>query len=121
MFPAMSAARTLTTWLWSAVSALMLFVVTAHAVAPIQADHGGSRGSAFSASTAEVSLKAATRADVAAELVRLDPAIPPRLAVAVLAEPEAAQPLALRVRAQDAPLVGDPALHPLSPRAPPLA
>lgn len=121
MVPAMSAARTFSTWLWSAVSALLLLVVAAHAVAPVTAEHGPTRGSAFSASTEEVSLKAAARMDVARELVQLDPALPLQpvaVAIATRVVPGRLDGVPLRRPAQ---VAADPALHPLSPRAPPFA
>lgn len=107
-------------WLWSAVSALLLFVVAAHAVEPLRADHQRVRGSAFSASTEEVSLKAATRGAVAKELVRLEPMLPPRPVEVISTKRSAAVPQIPSIAGVSA-SVADPALHPLSPRAPPFA
>lgn len=120
MVPAMSSARTFTNWLWSAVSALLLVVVAAHAMEPLRADHQRVRGSAFSASTEEVSLKAATGSVVDRELVRLDRVLPPEPAAAVtVRRPVPASPI-LAVSGDAAAPAADFALHPISPRAPPL-
>lgn len=121
MILAMSRLSFPTNWLWSAVSALLLFVVAAHAVEPLRADHQRVRGSAFSASTEEVSLKAATRGSVAKELVRLEPMLPPGpIEPVAAAQSVAAMPI-LPIAGVSAAPTADPALHPLSPRAPPFA
>lgn len=112
--------RTLAAWrLWA--SALLLFVVLAHAAAPLAQDQGRARGSAFSAATAEVSLKSGERATVAREQVRIDPLGPVAVVAApsVRVDPAAAPPVP--ARAVPVPFVADTALHPISPRAPPLA
>lgn len=121
MVPAMSRPNIPTNRLWSAVSALLLFVVAAHAVEPMRADHQRIRGSAFSASTEEVSLKAATQAPVAKELVRLEPMLPPQPVETIPAERSATAAPPAFVSRDHPPLVADPALHPISPRAPPFA
>ena len=109
------------TWLWSAVSALLLVVVAAHAVAPVSSDHWRERGSAFSASTEEVSLQASTRTTVAKDLVRLEPALPPRpVPVTTVERVAAVDPIRLVPR-DTASASADSALHPVSPRAPPAA
>lgn len=107
--------------IWSAVTALLLAVVMAHAVAPMQQDQGRSRGSAFSASTPEVSLRSGATAIVAKELLKFEPRLPSHATVAVAPvgfEPDRAVGSAHR---DAAPGTADPALHPLSPRAPPYA
>lgn len=118
----MTEARNMTKWIWGLVSAILLVVVAAHAVAPVPADHGRNRGSAFSASTAEVSLKSGARAVIAKDLVRLDPLGPAAGVAPVAVRPAAA---ALEVDYD-----GDRAAHwlpaesrvgPVGPRAPPLA
>lgn len=121
MIPAMPCLSKPTNWLWSAVSALLLFVVAAHAVEPLRADHQRVRGSAFSASTEEVSLGAAARTPVVKDLVRLEPVLPPQPVEAAPAKRAVASTQVLSLaRVAGAP-TADPALHPLSPRAPPLA
>lgn len=122
MVPAMLHPSRPITWLWSAVSALLLVVIATHAVEPLRADHLRVRGSAFSASTEEVSLKAAAPSVVARQLVQLDPVLPPQpLRVLVTASVQQAAVPAESAVPGRSPATGDPALHPLSPRAPPLA
>ena len=109
------------TRVWSAVSALLLIVVAAHAVAPVSVDHWRERGSAFSASTGEVSLQAGTRTAVAKELVRLEPVLPPQPVPAANVERVvAADPVRL-VPHDAAPPLANTTLQPVSPRAPPAA
>lgn len=118
----MADARKFTNWIWGLVSAVLLFVVLAHAVAPVGQDHAPGRGSAFSASTEDVSLKSGTRTVVAKEIVRLEPLGPaPAVSVpivAVLAEPV---PTVLPAFAAAAPSLAGITLTPISPRAPPAA
>jgi hypothetical protein len=121
MVPAMSRPSNSMNWLWSAISALLLLVVAAHAVEPLRADHQRVRGSAFSASTEEVSLGAPTRTAVVKKLVPLEPVLPVEPVAAVHAERAAAVRQALPAAGRAAAPATDPALHPLSPRAPPLA
>lgn len=120
MVPAMPSLRELTTRIWSAAAALLLAVVLAHAVAPMPQDHGRARGSAFSAATQEVSLKSGTAVSVAKELVRLEPPLP-RRPVKVVSVRGASATVAIAVARGPVPAAHDPALHPLSPRAPPFA
>ena len=111
--------RMIRNWTWALVSAVLLLVVVAHALVPVE--HGRGRGSAFSASTEEVSLKSGARALVAKEIVHLDPL-----------GPLAATPLAIMASifapvgpeipfGEVAPVAASPALGPISPRAPPFA
>jgi hypothetical protein len=121
----MADAHKVTNWIWSLVAMLLLLVVAAHAVAPVAQQHGQGRGSAFSASTAEVSLKSGSRVLVAKEVVRLEPQAPvPALpALPALVVPPADRP-ALRALpgARDfASLLAETTLGPISPRAPPAA
>lgn len=118
----MADARKVTNWIWGLVSAILLFVVMAHAVAPVEQDHAQGRGSAFSASTEDVSLKSGTRTVVAKEVVRLEPLGPVAAVsipiVAVLAGPVQTAPMAF---AAAAPSLAGITLTPISPRAPPAA
>jgi hypothetical protein len=63
--------------LWSAVAFVLLLVVTAHAVAPVAPELSRRSGSAFNASTQDVSLKNGSRAEVSRQVVRLEPDGPP--------------------------------------------
>jgi hypothetical protein len=122
MVAGMVDARNVTNWIWGLVSAVLLFVVVAHAVAPVGPDHAQGRGSAFSASTEDVSLKSGTRTIVAKEVVRLEPfgpvpwgTIP--LSAAVLAVSVQIVPWAL---VASVPSLAGITLTPISPRAPPI-
>ncbi len=118
--PGMTDVRRMTSWIWGLVSACLLFVVVAHAVAPVVQEHGRGRGSAFSASTGEVSLKSGARAAVAKDMIRVEPPAPMAdLFVPVMEMP--AQPRSgIDSEADPASSVSQ-ALSPISPRAPPLA
>lgn len=115
--------RKVTNWISGLVSALLLFVVVAHAVAPIDQEHGRHPGSAFSASTEEVLLKSDTPALVAKALAGLDPqgALPevPSLVATAAADP-ASRPVGGRFGIAP-PRISWMALGPIGPRAPPLA
>lgn len=122
MMNAMTDISRLTDWIWGLVSALLLSVVVAHAVAPVKQDHGRGRGSAFSASTAEVSLKSGTRALVAQEVVQLEPRVPPVEALAPVAA-TVIDPVQAVVRGVQSAVLpfADTTLGPISARAPPAA
>ncbi|MFT4026948.1 MAG: hypothetical protein QM676_09125 [Novosphingobium sp.] len=118
----MADTRKLTNWIRGLVSALLLFVVAAHAVAPVAPDRGQGRGSAFSASTAEVSLKSGTRLEVAREIVRIDPLGPAAMpSVAALLSPAPGIPVARDGALVAHWLLAESRLRPVDPRAPPTA
>lgn len=118
----MADARKLTNWIWGLASAFLLFVIVAHAVAPVEPDHLHSRGSAFSASTEEVSLKSGTRALVAKASVRMEPLVP-TLDVPVLLTAMAVLPTqgALYGLSEMLSQLTRAVLRRINPRAPPAA
>jgi hypothetical protein len=118
----MADTRNVTNWIWGLVATLLLFVVAAHAVAPVTQAHGQGRGSAFSASTAEVSLQAGSRALVTKAAVRLDPLgpVPTLLMFAAETVTRPARPAA-SYRPAMISRIAETALGPISPRAPPMA
>jgi hypothetical protein len=122
MVAGMADARKLTNWIWGLASAFLLFAIVAHAVAPLEPDHRQSRGSAFSASTAEVSLKSGTRALVAKASVRLEPLVPvldvPVLLTAMTVLPTPSVPHGL---SGTLPRLARAVLQRINPRAPPAA
>lgn len=115
----MADARKVTNWIWGLAAILILLVVVAHAIAPIEDEHARGRGSAFSASTAEVSLKSGSRVAVAKDVVPLEP-MEPVFALLVLPDIEArpATPPVLSMLGI-ASLLAETTLSPISPRAPP--
>ncbi|MEO5586621.1 MAG: hypothetical protein ABIQ81_02895, partial [Novosphingobium sp.] len=114
--------RNLTNWIWGLASVLLLFVVVAHAIAPVEPEHGRARGSAFSASTEEVSLKSGVRTFATREIVRAEPLapVPPAPALVTLVTDQPA-PAVLRGFAGIVPVLASTVLGPISPRAPPFA